>query len=219
MLSDPIRIADAINNPRFHPGDEGSSFRRAAQVCAWNIPTVERRRGMGRDQRSKRSDQQPPCGVDEYVYRAALNIAPQKEERKSDFMRKLGSIITLAVVSAALVYAAKRFPLNAASIVPAAKGSVEIGKDRNGNTEVKLKVEHLANPTSLSPSQANYVVWLEAKDSGPENEGELKVNGKLEGTFQTVTPRKNFELFVTGENDATVNSPSGPEVLRTSVSR
>ena len=22
MLSDPIRIADAINNPRFHPGDE-----------------------------------------------------------------------------------------------------------------------------------------------------------------------------------------------------
>jgi hypothetical protein len=134
-------------------------------------------------------------------------------------MRKFGSIITLAVVSAALVYAAKRFPVTASSIVPAAKGSVEIGKDRNGNTEVKLKVEHLANPTSLSPSQANYVVWLQAKDSGPENEGELKVNGKLEGTFQTVTPRKNFELFVTGENDGTVKAPSGPEVLRTTVSR
>jgi hypothetical protein len=134
-------------------------------------------------------------------------------------MRKLGSIITLAVVWAALVYAAKRFPLTAASIVPAAKGSVEIGKDRNGNTEVKLRVEHLANPTSLAPSQANYIVWLEAKDSGPENEGELKVNGKLEGSFETVTPRKNFELFVTGENDATVKSPSGPEVLRTNVSR
>ena len=134
-------------------------------------------------------------------------------------MRKFGSIITLAVVSAALVYAAKKFPVTAASIVPAAKGSVEIGKDRNGNTEVKLKVEHLANPTSLSPSQDNYVVWLQGKDSGPENEGELKVNGKLEGTFQTVTPRKNFDLFVTGENDPTVKSPSGPEVLRTSVSQ
>jgi hypothetical protein len=113
-------------------------------------------------------------------------------------MRKLGSIITLAVVSAALVYAAKRFPLTAASIVPAAKGSVEIGRDRNGNTEVKLKVEHLANPTSLSPSQANYVVWLQGKDSGAENEGELKVNGKLEGTFQTVTPRKNFGAVCNG---------------------
>lgn len=134
-------------------------------------------------------------------------------------MRKFGSIITLALISAALVYAAKKFPLTAASIVPAAKGSVEIAKDRNGNTELKLKVEHLANPTSLSPSQANYVVWLQDKGTGPENQGELKVNGKLEGAFQTVTPRKNFELFVTGENDATVKSPSGPEVLRTTVSR
>lgn len=134
-------------------------------------------------------------------------------------MRKFGSVITLAVLSAALVYAAKKYPLTAASIVPAAKGSVEIGKDRNGNTEVKLKVEHLANPTSLTPSQANYIVWLQDKGSGPENQGELKVNGKLVGTFQTVTPRKNFDVFVTGENDGTVKSPSGPEVLRTTVSR
>ena len=134
-------------------------------------------------------------------------------------MLKLVSIAMLAAVFATLSYAAKKFPMAAASIVPAAKGSVEIGKDRNGNTELKLKVEHLANPTSLSPSQANYVVWLQDKGSGPENQGELRVNEKLEGSFETVTPRKNFELFVTGENDATVKSPSGPEVLRTSVSQ
>jgi hypothetical protein len=121
-------------------------------------------------------------------------------------MRKFASIVTLVVVSAALVSAAKKYPLTAASIVPAAKGSVEIGKDRNGNTQVKLKVEHLANPTSLTPSQANYIVWLQDKGSGPENQGELKVNEKLEGTFQTVTPRKNFDVFVTGENDGTVKS-------------
>ena len=134
-------------------------------------------------------------------------------------MRKFSLIIAVAVLSAGLVFAAKKFPLTAASIVPAAKGSVEIGKDRNGNTEVKLTVEHLANPTNLSPAQANYVVWLQDKGAGPENQGELKVNSKLDGTFQTVTPKKNFDLFVTGENDSTVKSPSGPEVLRTSVSR
>ena len=78
-------------------------------------------------------------------------------------MRKPGSLIILAVVSASLIYAAKKFPLTAASIVPAAKGAVEIGKDRNGNTEIKLKVEHLANPTSLSPSQTDYIVWLQDK--------------------------------------------------------
>jgi hypothetical protein len=136
-------------------------------------------------------------------------------------MLKLFSITLLTVAFAIAAFAAKRFPLAAASIVPAAKGSVEIGHDRNGNTEIKLTVEHLANPTSLSPSQANYVVWLQDKTSGPENRGELRVNGKLEGIFQTVTPRnrKNFDLFVTGENDGTAKSPSGPEVLRTTVSR
>lgn len=136
-----------------------------------------------------------------------------------DKMHKISSVITLAVVFATFAFAAKRFPLTAASIVPAAKGSVEVGKDRNGNTEVKLKVEHLADPTSLSPSQANYIVWFQDRGSGPENQGELKVNGKLEGNFRTVTPRKNFDVFVTGENDGTVKSPSGPEVLRTTVSR
>src|SRR6185437_6181801 len=134
-------------------------------------------------------------------------------------MRKVGSIITLAVVSAALVYAAKRFPVTAASIVPAAKGSVEVGKDHNGNTEVKLKVEHLANPTSLSPSQANYIVWLQDKSSGPENHGELKVTGKLEATFETVTPRQNSHLLATAENGGRAQSTAGPEVRRSTGSR
>ena len=95
----------------------------------------------------------------------------------------------LTVAFAIAAFAAKKFPLAAASI-PAAKRSVEIGHDRNGNTEIKVTVEHLANPTSLSPSQANYVVWLQDENSGPENRGELRVNGKLEGTFQTVTPER-----------------------------
>jgi hypothetical protein len=134
-------------------------------------------------------------------------------------MRRIGSVIILAVASATLIYAGKRFPLTASSIVPAAKGSVEIGRDRNGNTELRLKVEHLANPTSLTPSQANYVVWVQEKTGVPTNRGELKVNGKLEGAFQAVTPDKNFDFFITGENDGTVKSPSGPEVMRSTISR
>lgn len=134
-------------------------------------------------------------------------------------MCRFGSVLILAIASATLIYAGKRFPLTASSIVPAAKGSVEIGKDRNGNTELRLKVEHLANPTSLTPSQANYVVWVQEKAGVPTNRGELKVNGKLEGVFQTVTPDKNFDLFITGENDGTVKSPSGPEVMRSTISR
>ena len=134
-------------------------------------------------------------------------------------MLKLCSVITVIVIFCTLVCAAKDFPLTASSIVPAAKGSAHVGKDRNGNTEVKIKVEHLAKPENLSPPQASYIVWLQDKESEPENQGELKVNGKLEGSFQTVTPHRSFDLFVTGEKDASVKAPSGPEVLRARITR
>src|SRR5690348_2641850 len=135
-------------------------------------------------------------------------------------MLKLFSITLLTVAFAIAAFAAKRFPLAAASIVPAAKGSVEIGHDRNGNREIELTVEHLANPTSLSPSQANYVVWLQDKTSGRENRGGLRVKGKLDGTFQTRQTRnkKDVELVGGRHDEGTRKAPSGVEVLPTTVS-
>jgi hypothetical protein len=58
---------------------------------------------------------------------------------------------------------------------------------------------------------------LQEKGGNPENQGQLKVDKKLKARFQTVTPYKNFDLFVTGERDAGAKVPSGPEVLRTAV--
>jgi hypothetical protein len=39
------------------------------------------------------------------------------------------------------VGSAKKFPLTAAESVPAARGEVDVGRDKNGNTKVELKVE------------------------------------------------------------------------------
>ena len=112
---------------------------------------------------------------------------------------------------------AKKFQLTAASSVPAARGVVETGRDKNGNTEVKMKVEHLARPESLTPPKTAYVVWFQEKGGETANQGQLTVNKKLEGTFRTVTPLKNFDLFVTAEQEPGTKTPSGSEVLRTSV--
>ena len=132
-------------------------------------------------------------------------------------MRSLGSIVLALMLSCTASYAAKKFPLTAASTVPAARGTAEVGKDRNGNTEVTLKVEHLATPESLSPPRASYIVWLQEKGTDPENQGQLRVNHKLQGSFRTVTPRKSFDLFITGEQDPTVKARTGPEVLRATI--
>ena len=132
-------------------------------------------------------------------------------------MRKSCLLVLAALILSGVTNAAKKFPLTAASSVPGARGTVEIGTDKNGNTRVKVKVQHLASPESLTPPQNAYVVWFQQKGSSPESQGRLTVNKKLEGQFETTTPYKNFDLFITAEQDATTKSPGGTEVLRATV--
>ncbi len=132
-------------------------------------------------------------------------------------MRRFGLYGIVILVICCGIAAAKKFPLTAATIVPGARGEVEIGHDRNKNTEVKMKVEHLAKPDSLTPPKTTYIVWLQEKGADAENSGQLKINNKEQGSFRTTTPRKSFDVFVTAEQDGSAKAPSGPEVLRTSV--
>jgi hypothetical protein len=133
-------------------------------------------------------------------------------------MRNVCSVIPLIIILCPLVCEAKKIPLTVSSLVPSAQGTVETGKDRNNNTKVKIEIEHLAKPERLSPPKSSYVVWVQERGAEPVNEGQLKVDNKLQGSFETVTPSKNFEVFVTAEDDPDVKAPSGPEVARASVS-
>jgi hypothetical protein len=112
---------------------------------------------------------------------------------------------------------AKKYALTPATIVPAAAGDLDVGNDKNGNKEVKVNVRHLAKPEGLTPPKTVYVVWFQQPGGNPERAGLLKVNSKLEGSFETTTPYKAFDLSITAEDDPTIKSPSGPEVLRGSV--
>ena len=131
-------------------------------------------------------------------------------------MRKLFTIcLTLALL--ATVALAKKYPLTAASIVPGARGNVDISKDNNGNTKLKMKVQHLANAENLTPPAAGYVIWLQGRGGDAENQGQLKVDRNLEASFETVTPLKSFDVFVTGEQDLKAKNPSGLEVLKATI--
>ena len=128
------------------------------------------------------------------------------------------TIISVLLALTSTTALAKKFPVTTSPVVPAAQGQVDIGKDNNGNTKIKLKVEHLASPEKLTPPQSNYVLWLQERGaSTPENRGRLAVNKKLEAEFEAVTPFKNFDLFVTAEADAMAKTPSGPEILRSTI--
>ncbi|MGA2260843.1 MAG: hypothetical protein ABSH28_05345 [Acidobacteriota bacterium] len=132
-------------------------------------------------------------------------------------MRKLYTICLTFALLCTVAYAAKKYPMTAASIVPGARGEVEISKDKNGNTRLKMTVQHLANLANLTPRATAYVVWFQERGGNSENQGQLKMDKNLMATFETVTPLESFDVFVTAEQDLRAKGPSGPEVLRATI--
>jgi len=132
-------------------------------------------------------------------------------------MRKLNTICLTITLLCAVAFAARKYPMAAASVVPGARAEVEISKDKNGNTKLNMTVQHLANLENLTPRASAYVVWLRERGGNAENQGQLKMDKNLKATFETVTPFKNFEVFVTAEQDARGTGPEGQEVLKATV--
>src|SRR5580658_4024854 len=98
-------------------------------------------------------------------------------------MRKLYTLCLTAALLCAVAYA-KNYPMAAASIVPGARGDIDVSKDNNGNTKLKMKVQHLANAENLTPPATVYIIWFRERDGNPENQGQLKVGKNLEANFE-----------------------------------
>jgi len=130
--------------------------------------------------------------------------------------------LTAAFVSAVLLLStlagwAKNYHLDSTKVVPSAMGGIDTNKDKNGNTVVDLKAEHLARPGMLTPPANAYVVWFQQQGSDPENEGQLAVGNDLKAQMKTTTPYHNFDIFITAESDPTTKTPSDLVVMRSKV--
>ncbi len=129
---------------------------------------------------------------------------------------KLGRVILISLLICAIC-AAKKFPFSADPSVPAARGDVQIGRDKNGNTKFKIKAQHLATPDNLTPPRTAYVVWLQERGANAEPQGQLKVDKKLNAGFEGVTPAKSFDIFVTAEQETAPKTPTGIQILKTTI--
>jgi len=103
--------------------------------------------------------------------------------------------------------------------IPAAESTVKIGSNSNGNTTFDLTVKHLALPSRVDPDATVYVVWLRGDEPAmrAQNMGAIKVDDDLDGSYSGVTPLRDFEIFVTAEPSATELSPTGKELLYTTI--
>lgn len=112
----------------------------------------------------------------------------------------------------------KEYRMAADPQVPAASGSVKVTRDKdNGNTAFDIKVHHLALPANLTPPENAYLVWVQPRDAAPAKQGALGVDKDLKGEFKSVTVSKEFDLFITAEQNENVAAPSGAKILRVRV--
>ena len=109
--------------------------------------------------------------------------------------------------------------LNNTGATPAAMGKVVTDNDRNGNTGVNVEVKHMAAPQSLTPAKTTYVVWIQPRGKSPEVLGLLRVNEDLEGHLKAETTYKDFDIFITAEDNVKPDIPSGMVILKGSVER
>jgi hypothetical protein len=113
----------------------------------------------------------------------------------------------------------KQYHMTATNSVPGAAGIVKVQKDKdNGNTKLNIKVEHLANPASLTPSENAYVVWVQPRGEEAVKLGAIGVDKNLKGELNVVTTSKDFDVFVTAEQSQNVSTPSEFTVLQAHVS-
>lgn len=103
--------------------------------------------------------------------------------------------------------------------VSSGQGVVYFGPDRNYNTKLELKVSSLAEPGSLKPAEADYVVWIQPPGHPAQNMGVLHIGTDQKGQFQAVTPYRFFAVFVTAEKSPHVRKPVGKKVLYAKVIR
>ena len=125
--------------------------------------------------------------------------------------------IAIAVLSAC---GTSKYNFATSSVVPAAQGKIKVNKDGNSNYNINLNVFHLAEAKRLNPAKEMYVVWMDTEENGRINLGQLKTSSgflskTLKSSLNTVTSFKPTGFFITAEDDASIQFPTGTIVLST----
>src|ERR1043165_2861410 len=135
-------------------------------------------------------------------------------------MQKIFFAMVLTAIIFSLNSCARRITFLTSSVVPGAEGTVKVSKDNNKNYSVKIDLSNLAAPNRLQPSKSMYVVWMETDNNATKNIGQINTStglfgGKMKSSFETVSANKPTKIFITAEDDASIQNPGTQVVLST----
>lgn len=114
----------------------------------------------------------------------------------------------------------KKIAFMTSPVVPAARGDVQVKKDKNKNYVIDVHLSELAEVNRLSPPKQTYVVWMITEENITRNIGQISsksgmLSKQLRASFETVSSFKPIKVFITAEDDASILSPSGQIILTT----
>lgn len=114
----------------------------------------------------------------------------------------------------------KKIAFMTSPVVPAARGDVQVKKDKNKNYVIDVHLSELAEVSRLSPPKQTYVVWMITEENITRNIGQISsksgmLSKQLRASFETVSSFKPIKVFITAEDDASILSPSGQIILTT----
>ena len=133
---------------------------------------------------------------------------------------KLRLLLIVTIICFSSCGSTKKVSFNNSAVVPGAEGTVKVKKDKNGNYHMEVEVQHLADSKKLTPSKNAYVVWIETKEKGIKNIGQVHSSSSMfsktkKAAIETVSPTKPVRIFITAEDDPIVEDPGSLVVLTT----
>lgn len=141
-------------------------------------------------------------------------------EKANTIIKSTLFAITAFIITVSLNSCSKKIAFLTSSVVPAARGTVKIKKDNNNNYDINIDLFNLAESKRLEPPKQAYVIWMETNENLMKNIGQINsstgfLSQKLKANFNTVSAAKPVRIFITAEDDATVQYPGMQVVLST----
>jgi len=125
----------------------------------------------------------------------------------------LGILTTMMIFS--FVSCSTKALFLTSSVVPAAKGYVNVKKDKNNNYVIQMKISNLAGVERLQPVKQTYVVWMVTDQGITKNIGRVNSSHNLKVSFKTVSSFKPTQIFITAEDNESAQFPGEQVVIST----
>jgi len=144
------------------------------------------------------------------LYRNEMKTTRLINLTKNIFIGILTTVMILSFTSCS-----RKVTFLTSQVVPAAQGYVKVKKDNNNNYVIQIHISDLAGVERLQPAKQTYVVWMVTDREITKNIGRINSSNQLNASFETVSSYKPIKIFITAEEDESVQYPGDQVVLST----